>query len=191
MGRRRDSTSGGKRRDERPALAMPLHPATVASREAVTRTGDPRDPALDPLRDALLLTIYWRSSSGASGPQRVFADVPQEARIAQICAAALDRPRFRIVRDSHCMRPASDRSPPSLSPAHRTTGDGVSTLKSLQISERSLIDSWQLDAAPVRIFSRGLNRVVTQIQDGTVAIPMNGNKSPIAIMRNRTEWSFN
>jgi hypothetical protein len=31
------------------------------------------------------------------------------------------RPRFRIVRDSPCMRPASDGSAPSLSPAHRTT----------------------------------------------------------------------
>jgi hypothetical protein len=90
MGRRRDSKPGGKRGDERPALAMPLHLTTMANREAVTRTGEPRDPAIEPLRDALLLTIYWCSSSSASGPQRVFAEAQQEARIAQICAAALD-----------------------------------------------------------------------------------------------------
>jgi hypothetical protein len=32
---------------------MLLHPATVANREVVTRTSEPRDPALD-----LLLIIY-------------------------------------------------------------------------------------------------------------------------------------
>jgi hypothetical protein len=100
MERRRDSTPGGKRGDERPALALPLYPATVTNREAVTRTGEPRDPALDRLRDALLLTIYWGSSSGGSGPQRVFADAQQEARIAQICAAALDPSPAPSILDS-------------------------------------------------------------------------------------------
>jgi hypothetical protein len=62
----------------------------MANREAVTRTGEPCDPALDRVCDALLLNIYWRFSSGASGPQQVFADAQQEARIVHICAAALD-----------------------------------------------------------------------------------------------------
>jgi hypothetical protein len=57
MGRRRDSTPGGKRGDERPALAIPLHLATVANREAVTRTGEPRDPAPS-------ATLYSSPSTG-------------------------------------------------------------------------------------------------------------------------------
>jgi hypothetical protein len=123
MGRRRDSTPGGKHGDERPALALPLQPATLANRGGHADRRAPRScPRRTPRRSAphhLLAFFFGRKQPPAS--LRGGTAGSMHCANLRRGLGPQPRPRFRRVRHFPCMRPASDGSPPSLSPVHRTT----------------------------------------------------------------------